>query len=113
MLIKDRIAVSGGWIERPDVTTFNHYRAPQIAPGDAGKAGPRLDHVRKIYPDDADHIIRWLVTGFLGEGRVISNQRRAAFVAAGQYSQRRRAVGIVCFGIVDAAARRNPQCRHA
>ena len=60
MLIKDRLVVDGGWIERPDVTCFNHYRPPRIVPGDASKAGPWLEHVRKIYPDDAAHIILWL-----------------------------------------------------
>ena len=24
------------------------------------KAEPWIDHVRKVFPDDADHIIRWL-----------------------------------------------------
>ena len=28
--------------------------------GDASKADPWLKHVHKIYPDDADHIIKWL-----------------------------------------------------
>src|SRR6516165_8130960 len=60
MLIKNRLVVDGGWIERADVTCFNHYRAPRIVPGDASKAGPWLDHVHKIYPADADHITRWL-----------------------------------------------------
>src|SRR5262245_9992389 len=26
MLIENRLVVAGGWIERPDVITFNHYR---------------------------------------------------------------------------------------
>ena len=60
MLIKNRLVVDGGWIERADVTCFNHYRAPRIVPGDASKAGPWLDHVHKIYPADAAHIIAWL-----------------------------------------------------
>ena len=60
MLIKDRLVVDGGWIERQDVTCFNLYRPPRIELGDAGKAGPWIDHVRKVYPDDADHIITWL-----------------------------------------------------
>src|SRR5262249_17409544 len=37
MLIKDRLVVDGGWIERADVTCFNHYREPRIVPGDAAK----------------------------------------------------------------------------
>ena len=60
MLIKDRLVVDGGWIERPDVTCFNHYRPPRITSGDASKAGPWLDHLRKIYPEDASHIAKWL-----------------------------------------------------
>jgi hypothetical protein len=28
--------------------------------GDSNSAGPWLDHIRLIYPDDADHIIKWL-----------------------------------------------------
>jgi hypothetical protein len=60
MLIKDRLVVDGGWIQRKDVTCFNHYRPPRIKPGDATKVGPWLEHTRKIYPDDADHIIAWL-----------------------------------------------------
>jgi len=59
-LIKDRLVVDGGWIERRDVTCFNHYRPPRIQLGDATKAGPWLEHIRKIYSDDADHILAWL-----------------------------------------------------
>jgi hypothetical protein len=60
MLIKDRLVLDGGWIERLDVTCFNHYRPPRLQPGDSTKAGPWLEHVQKIYPEDANHIITWL-----------------------------------------------------
>jgi hypothetical protein len=60
MLIKGRLVVDGGWIEREGVTCFNHYRPPGLQLGDASKAGPWLDHVRKIYPDDVNHINMWL-----------------------------------------------------
>jgi hypothetical protein len=40
MLIKDRLVVDGGWIERRGVTCFNHYRPPRLPLGDANKAGP-------------------------------------------------------------------------
>jgi hypothetical protein len=60
MLIADRLVVDGGWIERKDVTCFNHYRPPRIVTGDASKADRWLEHVRKIYPDDTDHIVKWL-----------------------------------------------------
>jgi hypothetical protein len=36
------------------------YRPPIIKPGDATKAGPWLDHVRKVFGDDAGHIVSWL-----------------------------------------------------
>jgi hypothetical protein len=42
------------------VTILNLYRPPCITLGDPNKADPWLDHVRKIYPTDAAHIIRWL-----------------------------------------------------
>jgi hypothetical protein len=60
MLIHGRMVVDGGWIEREEVTIFNHYRPPRIKLGDASKADPWLKHVHKIYPDDAGHIIKWL-----------------------------------------------------
>jgi len=60
MLIRDRMVVDGRWIERKGVTVFNHYRPPRIELGDAGEAGPWVEHVQKIYPDDAAHIIAWL-----------------------------------------------------
>jgi Family of unknown function (DUF5906) len=59
-LIADRLVVDGGWIQRPEVTCLNMYRPPQIELGDATKVGPWLDHVRFVFPSDADHIIRWL-----------------------------------------------------
>jgi hypothetical protein len=60
MLIRHRLVVSGGWIERADVTCFNHYRAPRIVPGDASKAGPWREHIHRIYADEGAHIIAWL-----------------------------------------------------
>ena len=58
--IRDKLVLEGGWIERRGVTCFNLYRAPTIEPGDPAKAGPWIDHVRLIYPDEAEHIIDWL-----------------------------------------------------
>ena len=59
MLIKDRLVVDGGWIERPEVTCLNLYRPPRIELGDADKAGPWVDHVHEVYADAA-HIVSWL-----------------------------------------------------
>jgi hypothetical protein len=61
MLITNRLAVLGGWIERPDVTCFNLYRPPRLELGDASQAGPWLEHLHAVLnPDDATHILRWL-----------------------------------------------------
>ncbi|MBK8306171.1 MAG: hypothetical protein IPL00_03340 [Gammaproteobacteria bacterium] len=60
MVIKDRLIDGGGVIERAGVSIFNLYREPTIQSGNPKAAGPWLDHVRRIYPGDADHIIPWL-----------------------------------------------------
>jgi hypothetical protein len=59
-LIKDRLITGGGWIERPGATVFNLYRGPALALGDATGAGPWFDHVYRVYPTHADHIVKWL-----------------------------------------------------
>ncbi|MGY4496962.1 hypothetical protein ACVWYH_000889 [Bradyrhizobium sp. GM24.11] len=58
-MIKDRLVALGGSFEHPGASVLNLFRPPTLVPGDANKAGPWLDHVRKVYPNDADHIIRW------------------------------------------------------
>jgi hypothetical protein len=59
MVIPNRLIATGGWIKRCGVACFNLYRPPTIDLGDATKADRWLDHVRKIYPEDADHLICW------------------------------------------------------
>jgi hypothetical protein len=58
-LIHDRLVVDGGWIERQGVQIFNLYRPPRIKLGNAKQAEPWVTHLRKIYPDDADHCLHW------------------------------------------------------
>jgi hypothetical protein len=60
MLIPNRLVSDGGWIERQGVSCFNLFRPPTIELGDPTKADPWRNHIRKVYPDDADHIIYWL-----------------------------------------------------
>ncbi|MGC2221496.1 MAG: primase-helicase family protein [Methylocella sp.] len=59
-LIEGRLTSDGGFIEREGVTVFNLYRAPACARGDAAKADRWSEHVRHVYPSDADHIIMFL-----------------------------------------------------
>jgi hypothetical protein len=59
-LVQGWLVAEGGWFPRNGVACFNQYRPPLLTLGDADKAGPWLGHVRKVYPDDAEHIIKWL-----------------------------------------------------
>lgn len=59
-VIRDRVLQVSGWVRHEGASVFNLYRAPERPNGDSGHAGPWLDHVRRIYPEDAEHIIRWL-----------------------------------------------------
>jgi hypothetical protein len=61
MIVRDKLVFEGGWLDKPGRNTFNTYMAPPVLKGgDAKKAQPWLDHVRKVYPDDADHLVKWL-----------------------------------------------------
>jgi hypothetical protein len=60
LIIKDRLIASGGWIDRPGCSCFNLYLPPRAEPGDASLAGPWLDHLCEVYPNDIDHIVAWL-----------------------------------------------------
>jgi len=60
MLIRNKLVDTGGWINRKGCTCFNLYRPPTLEHGDADQAGLWIDHVRKVYPREADHILKWL-----------------------------------------------------
>jgi len=58
-LIHNALIDDGGWIERENVTCFNLYREPTIEPGDPNRATMWIDLVKKVYPHDWQHIVRW------------------------------------------------------
>lgn len=60
MLIRERLISEGGWFDHAGASCFNLYRPPTIKHGDATKAERWVDHVKKVYPEDWDHIIKWL-----------------------------------------------------
>jgi hypothetical protein len=60
MLIEHKLIDTGGWIDHLGCTCFNLYRPPALLHGKADEAGPWREHVARVYPNDADHIIRWL-----------------------------------------------------
>jgi hypothetical protein len=60
MIISDKVVKDSGWIDSSGDSVFNLYLPPTIAHGDPTQAGPWLTHVRRIYPDDADHVVSYL-----------------------------------------------------
>ena len=59
-LIRGKLVSQGGWISHDGCRVFNRYRAPSILSGDPSNAGPWRDHLRRIYPESAEHIECWL-----------------------------------------------------
>lgn len=59
MIIQDRLVDQGGWIAHPGAAAFNLYRGPTIKHGDADAAGLWVNHVRRVYPDEAEHLFDW------------------------------------------------------
>ncbi|MFS8114774.1 bifunctional DNA primase/polymerase [Rhizobium jaguaris] len=59
MLINNRLMAEGGWIEKQGVTCFNLYRGPSLTGGAANKAGPWVEHVCRVFGDDAEHLFKW------------------------------------------------------
>jgi hypothetical protein len=57
LTIDGRLIAEGGWIERPDVTTFNLYRPPTVQPGNSANADRWVELIQRLYPDDAAHIV--------------------------------------------------------
>lgn len=58
-VIEGMILDGAGWREHPGRRIFNLYTPPTITLGDASQAGPWIAHVRTVFPNDADHLIRW------------------------------------------------------
>src|SRR5262245_23287490 len=59
-LIRDKLIIDGGWVDRNKVTTFNLYRPPTLKHGDAKKAGRWLELVERVYPQDHKRIVLYL-----------------------------------------------------
>ncbi|MCL4814254.1 MAG: hypothetical protein KJ061_17320 [Vicinamibacteraceae bacterium] len=80
-LIRDRLVSDGGWIDRPGCTSFNLYRPPvSTGMGTASQAGPWLDHLHRVYPDDVDHLLAWFAHRVQRPGEKINH----ALVLGGQ-----------------------------
>jgi hypothetical protein len=60
MLIRDRIMSEGGWVPHLGLTAFNLYRPPNLKLGYKSKIALWRDHLMLIYPDDFEHIEKWM-----------------------------------------------------
>ncbi|MBL8495382.1 MAG: hypothetical protein JNM37_14175 [Rhodocyclaceae bacterium] len=58
-LIEGELIASGESRDAPGRRAYNLYQPPQILPGNPADIGPWLDHLRTIYPDEQDHIVKW------------------------------------------------------
>jgi hypothetical protein len=58
-IVTDKLISDGGWFARPGGRVFNLYRPPTRCDGKPELATPWLEHVRRVYPTDADHLIKW------------------------------------------------------
>jgi hypothetical protein len=72
--IRDRLAVDGGYVDKPGATTLNFYRPPPaVAYGDATQATRWVEHWYALYPGDAEHIIAWLACRVQRPGEKINH----------------------------------------
>jgi hypothetical protein len=59
-IVRDKLLLDGGWLEQPGDVVFNTYVPPAVRPGRADGAGRWLEHIRLVYPADADHLLTWM-----------------------------------------------------
>jgi hypothetical protein len=59
-IIRDKVALDGDWVPKPGATIYNVYVPPHDLPGDAAQAGRWTEHVRKLFPDEAEHLLGWM-----------------------------------------------------
>jgi hypothetical protein len=60
-LIRNQVMHEGELAPSPGTVLFNTYLPPQPCHGDPKKAGPWIDHLRRLYGDEtAKHILAWM-----------------------------------------------------
>lgn len=62
-IVRDKVLPAGGgngWSPHMGAKVYNLYQPPSITQGNANSALPWINHVHKVYPDDADHIINFM-----------------------------------------------------
>ncbi|WP_319798773.1 primase-helicase family protein [Nitrobacter sp.] len=61
-IVENKLMADGGWIPHHGAKVFNLYKPPPIPPPPiAGfDVGPWINHIRYVFPDEAEHIIKFL-----------------------------------------------------
>lgn len=59
LVIRDRVMQEAGYVRHPGASVFNLFRPAESHAGIASEAWHWIAHVRLVYPDDAEHIIRY------------------------------------------------------
>lgn len=72
-LITGILPEASGWREKPGAVVFNTYRAPTPGAGDAAKAGPWLEMLRRVYPNHIDHLVAWMAHRIQRPGEKINH----------------------------------------
>jgi hypothetical protein len=72
-LVKDRYLIDGGWVPKLGGQALNLYRPTVLEAGNSNLAQPWLDLVRKVYPNDVDHIVNYLSYALQHPGEKINH----------------------------------------
>lgn len=59
-MVEGRVLDQGGWVYHKGIRAFNLYRPPPAISGDPEKATRWREHGQRLYPEEWDHIERWL-----------------------------------------------------
>lgn len=59
-IIREKLMVHAGWIDHINARVYNLYRPPEPCFGNPDNAQPWLDHLRTLYPNEANDILPWL-----------------------------------------------------
>lgn len=74
MLIHDKLVQAGGWVRYDGATVFNLYRPPEPASAKSSRdCEPWLKHIRTLYPDSIDHIVKYLAHSIQRPGEKVNH----------------------------------------
>lgn len=61
-IVEDKLMADGGWIPHRGAKVFNLYKPPPLRPPPmfGFDVSPWINHIRYVFPDEAEHIIRFL-----------------------------------------------------